>query len=466
MSQKLTKAIAGATGFIGKALREKLQGKYHVVALSRSLRTGSPDMTWRQCDLYSLESCVKALKGVDKVVYLVHSMMPSARLTQARFEDLDLILADNFARACKENGIDHAIYVGGLDPETPDTSVHLHSRMEVEQVLDKWISNVTALRAGLVIGEGGSSFDILYRVAHRLPVLLCPKWMRSKLQPIALEDVLHIILHVLSMPNPPTGCHDIGGPEIMTYRSLLEKSIQLLGLKRILINIPLSVTKLSSLGVGVITGTSQSLVYPLIQSLKHDMITKNTSLQDSCLETMKNFEEAFLSAIPKEQVSQKRKGFSVTRFQTIKKVSSVRSIQRMQLPKDKDAIWVAEEYIRWLPKAFGLIVQTEKMEGLCRMYLRGSKYLLLELRFLPEQSNADLSRYAISGGLLLRGGQENKGTFEFRVVLDQKVVLAAIHDFYPSLPWYIYTFSQAKVHLLVMQSFCRHINKISNEQSQ
>ena len=113
---KKTIAVAGATGFIGTALCELLSADFHVVALSRSAQpqTDGP-IEWRVCDLYSPESCVEALKNVDKVVYLVHSMMPSARLTQARFEDLDLILADNFARAADQNGIRHAVYIGGLE---------------------------------------------------------------------------------------------------------------------------------------------------------------------------------------------------------------------------------------------------------------------------------------------------------------------------------------------------------------
>ena len=101
---------------------------FNVIALSRRIRPETDGLQWRSCDLYDLDSCIGALKGVDSAVYLVHSMMPSARLTQASFEDLDLILADNFARAAQQNGIKHIVYVGGLDPDTPDTSIHLSSR--------------------------------------------------------------------------------------------------------------------------------------------------------------------------------------------------------------------------------------------------------------------------------------------------------------------------------------------------
>ena len=137
----------------------------------------------------------------------------------------------------------------------------------------------------------------------------------------------------------------------------------------------------------------------------------------------------------------------------------------MNLPAGKDAMWVAEEYIRWLPEAFGLIVRTEKKEsGICRMYLKGSNLLLLELKYLPNKSNAELAKYSISGGLLLRKGYEHKGTFEFRILLEKKVVLTAIHDFSPSLPWFVYTLSQAQVHLFVMRRFCAHINHIEKNE--
>lgn len=464
-SQRQTIAIAGATGFIGRALCAALSEDFNVVALSRSPSTSKEtNIQWRSCDLYSLSSCIDALRGVDRVVYLVHSMMPSARLTQARFEDLDVILADNFAKAAHANGIRHAVYVGGLDPETADTSVHLNSRMEVEVALERWIETVTALRAGLVIGKGGSSFELLYKVVHRLPLILCPRWTYAQMQPIALGDLLLLIKKALELSTPPAGCHDIGGHDIMTYRMLIERSAKLLGLNRVLIDIPFLPARLSSLGVGLLTNTPQSLVFPLIQSLKHDMLAKNTSFQDATLSSPQSFEEAFKASLQGAGNQNHSKQKRASRTRKIKEESSVRSIQRMKLPSEKDAHWVAEEYLRWLPHAFKILIRAERLEnGVCRMYLQWTKILLLELSLQTEQSSAEQAIYFISGGLLVRKNTPHQGIFEFRVVLNKKYVMAAIHNFFPRLPWYIYMSTQAIVHAFVMKRFTQHLAAFAQE---
>ena len=458
-----TIAIAGATGFIGSVLCKQLSKSFKVVALSRSpSQKDTEHVVWRSCDLYSIDSCIEALKNVDSVVYLVHSMMPSARLTQARFEDLDIILADNFARAAHINGIKMAVYVGGLDPETADTSIHLNSRMEIEIVLGRWIETVTALRAGLVIGKGGSSFNVLHKVVGRLPVILCPSWTAAQMQPIALSDILILIEAALKTPSSKSECHDIGGPDVMTYKMLIKRTAQLMGLKRILIDIPFIPARLSSLGVGLITKTPQSLLFPLIQSLKHDMLAKNTAFQNRILETPKHFETAFKEALNVSKSPPLTKPSIKDRAKKLRTVSAVRSIQRMELPKGKDAMWVAEEYLSWLPKAFKVLIRAERLNnGVCRMYLQGTSLLLLELSLQSNLSTPEQAIYFISDGFLLRKEAPKQGIFEFRVVLNQAYVMAAIHDFHPALPWFVYIVSQAQVHGLVMNLFAKHLKTVN-----
>ena len=227
-------------------------------------------------------------------------MMPSARLTQAKFEDLDLILADNFARAAKLTLVRHVVYVGGLDPETADTSVHLSSRMEVEQVLDDKISSVTALRAVLVIGYGGSSYEVLRDVVKKLPIILCPKWTNSKMQPIGLDDLVTLIRQSL-IENGPVGCHDVGGSEVMTYKELMERAARQMSLSRKFVYSPIGNTFLSSLGVQLLTGKPISLIQPLLDSLRHDMLAKNTKFQNRVLPNTNSFSESFTLARQKTQ---------------------------------------------------------------------------------------------------------------------------------------------------------------------
>lgn len=457
MFKKKKIAIAGATGFIGSRLCEVLSDDFHIVGLTRSQREDTEKITWRVCDLYNLDSCISALSDIDSAVYLVHSMMPSARLTQARFEDLDLILADNFARAAHANSIQHVVYVGGLDPETPDTSVHLSSRMEVEQVLAKRVPCVTALRAGLVIGPGGSSYEVLEDVVRKLPIILCPSWTASQMQPIGVDDLVALVYQSLKEEGP-SGCHDVGASEIMTYRQLMERAAKQMSLSRFFVSFPLNNTLVSSLAVRFLTGKPTHLIRPLLQSLKHDMIAKNTQFQDRVLTQTQSFEASFAHAYKTERKPINSPRQRKKEFQSLKKASAVRSVQRMYIPEGKDAFWLAEEYLRWLPQAFQLLIRAEYIrEGISRMYLQGTKLLLLELTYQPTRSSSNRAIYTISDGALLRNDARGKGTFEFRIMLDSPILLTAIHDFYPRLPWYIYTLTQAQVHALVMHRFSKHL---------
>ena len=167
-------ALAGATGYIGHNLLNELKKKYDVIALSRNGddKDDESHVEWRSCDLFSLHDTIDGLKGADIAIYLVHSMMPSAKLTQGSFEDMDLILADNYARAAKENGIQQIVYLSGIIPEeTEDLSRHLKSRLEVERVLGAYGTPVTTIRAALIVGPKGSSFPILSKLVKRLPVM-------------------------------------------------------------------------------------------------------------------------------------------------------------------------------------------------------------------------------------------------------------------------------------------------------
>jgi len=171
-------AIAGASGFVGRALLSALSPSHDVIALGRraSAEKTTPGLEWRACDLFNLRDAERALAGADVAIYLVHSMMPSAQLTQGRFDDLDLICADNFARAAEANGVRHIIYLGGLLPSSGSSlSRHLESRFEVERTLASRGVPVTTLRAGLIIGAGGSSFDMMARLVGRLPFMLGPQ---------------------------------------------------------------------------------------------------------------------------------------------------------------------------------------------------------------------------------------------------------------------------------------------------
>ena len=279
--KKLTIAVAGASGFVGSEVLKRLAARddIQIIALSRSGKapeslpsTSSSRLKWLKCDLYSLLDIEKALEGVDSAFYLVHSMSPTASLDQGEFQDYDLILADNFARAAKSLGLGQIIYLGGILPAKRDLSIHLRSRFEVEQTLRTYGVPVTALRARMIVGSDGSSFNIMVRLVKRLPIIFCPPWANTQTQPIDIENVTECLVHCLNNKQLLGKSFDIGGPDILTYKMLLKETSLVLGKVRLFINIPFLNLSLSKYLVSLITGAPSDLVYPLVSSLKHTVL--------------------------------------------------------------------------------------------------------------------------------------------------------------------------------------------------
>ncbi|WP_367579300.1 NAD(P)H-binding protein [Shouchella patagoniensis] len=308
---KPTIALTGATGYIGSNLLKKLQRQASIIALSRSgdQQKNTENVTWRSVDLFSLADAEKGLEGADYAVYLVHSMIPSAKLTQAKFEDMDLILADNFAQAAKKNGVKQIIYLSGIIPnDTEELSRHLKSRKEVEAVLGAYGIPVTIVRAGLIVGPKGSSFPILKKLVKRLPMMLLPKWTRQKTHPIALADVLHTLKGSIGSKRLSGKTIDVGGPDVMTYREMMIDTAEVMGKKRRLVNVPFMTVNLSRLWVSVTTGTPKEMVYPLIESLVHPMVANPEQMDDELSYGCIPFKEAAKSALEDdEQESSKPK---------------------------------------------------------------------------------------------------------------------------------------------------------------
>lgn len=465
---KTSVVVAGATGYVGQALCRHLAPEFAVIGLTR--RPGSrpdiPGVEWRVCDLFSSIECEEALRGAETAVYLVHSMIPSAHLTQGSFEDMDLILADNFARAARLCGVRQIVYLGGLVPEDPEgrLSRHLESRVEVERTLGARGVALTALRASIVIGAHGSTFAIVRTLLARLRILPCPLWTRSLTQPIALSDVLRLIGYCLRTPSEAIGTFDIGGPEVVSYRGLLERVARAMRLRRTCLDLPFCVPTLCQLWLGLVTGAPRALVSPLVESLRVPMVARNRLLQEKAGLPGKPLDEAIAEALAEE-----------ARLPAQRSVAHppepahyhVRSVQRLVLPPGLSARAVMAEYVRWLPWAFRWLLEGETdPDGNVRISLRlpGYRVSLLELTFGRERSpESDRQVYFITGGALARriAPRTRRPRLEFREVLDGRVVLLAIHDYRPKLPPWIYERTQALAHVLVTRSFARHLSRLA-----
>jgi len=448
-------AVAGAAGFVGRPLVDRLARRARVIALSRSHRPVAGPVEWRQTDLLSMRDAQAALAGADLAVYLVHSMLPADRLVQADFEDLDLLAADNFARACAAQGVRQIVYLGGLLPDgVPPArlSRHLRSRAEVERALAAYGTPVTVLRAGLVIGPGGSSLEILQRIARRLPFMVCPRWTDTPTQPIALADVVALLDWTVGRDSTAGQAYDVGGPDVCTYRQLLLAAAAQLGRRAVAVSVPVLTPRLSRLWVSLVTGAPRALAEPLIESLSHPMVARDRRLQEAAGIPGCGVAAALRDALGAPTSEAPPRAF---RAAPPDRRSRVRSLQRLPIVGRRDTRDVAAAYVRWLDARFRPLVRAvANPGGGWRAHLGGGGGpVLLELVPDPAMWTEDRAVFTIRGGLLAT--PQAGGSFEFRRVLDGEAVLCSLDGFAPRLPWPIYLLTQAPLHVRVMRAFGR-----------
>lgn len=454
--------IAGATGFVGQAVARKLASRadrLDLVGLTRGRSEAVGD--WDRlvsCDLFSLKDVERSVVGARFALYLVHSMLPSARLVQGRFSDLDLICADNFGRAAAKAGVEQIVYLGGLIPDLPadQLSDHLSSRLEVEAALGAHGVPVTTLRAGMVIGPGGSSFEILTRLVRRLPAMVLPKWSERICQAIDLETVAALLDYTVGRTETYGQTYDVGGPDALRYREMIQIVGEELGTPRPTFGVPMLTPKLSRLWVSLVTGAPRALVAPLIESLKHDMVCGDRRLQEAAGLPGLPFREAVAWSLGAERVTDTAKPAAYRRAPAAA-VVGVRSVQRIALPAGRDAEWAAHEYMRWLPHGVSPLLRVDVDDARTCSFFFGkkSKRPLLVLSFARDRSAKDRQLFYVTGGRLAE--KTERGRLEFRVTPDGEHLLTAIHDFVPRLPWWLYLITQALVHRWVMARFGKHL---------
>lgn len=299
-----TLAVTGATGYIGGRLVPRLvEAGYRVRCLVRSpmkLRdrpwASSPQVEIFAADLSDEDAVCSALQGCSAAYYLVHSMISAGRDYAAR----DLQLARTFATAARQAGVGRILYLGGLGETGPGLSQHLASRREVETALQSAGVPVTVFRAAMIIGSGSASFEILRYLVERLPVMVTPRWMRTPCQPIAVRNVVHYLVAALATAETIGQTFDIGGPEVLTYRQIMDVMGEELGVgRRVILPVPVLTPRLSSYWIHLVTPLHHSIARPLAEGLRNPVVCRETRIRQLIPQQLLTVREAIRAALQK-----------------------------------------------------------------------------------------------------------------------------------------------------------------------
>ena len=265
--------VTGATGYVGGRLVRSLLEKGHQVRVFVRDEKKVAQYSWAKSveiavgNVTDFEATSRALQGVDVAFYLLHSINSSTQFDQVEKE-----MASTFAKAAAENKVSQVIYLGGIANDSK-TSRHLQSRTDTGIELARHGIPVLELRAGIIIGSGSASFEMLRHLTHRLPIMTTPKWVANRTQPIAIRDVLYYLTKTAELNTPTSGIYDIGGPEVASYEIMMQKFAAIAGLrKRIVIKVPVLTPSLSSLWIGFVTPVPTTLARPLVESLISEVV--------------------------------------------------------------------------------------------------------------------------------------------------------------------------------------------------
>jgi len=287
-------AVVGATGTIGRPLVVALAAAGHdVVAVSRTPREQAAQLrvTHFAADASDPVAIGRALEGADVVYHLVHS------LGQPDFDAIDRAAARAVAAGAATGGARQIVYLGGLGGQHGDLSPHLRSRAETADVLQEGPVPVTMLGAAMIVGEGSAAFETILALVARLPVMICPRWVSVQTQPVALDDVVRALVAVAGRESTFGQTYDVGGPEVMTYRSMMERTARLRGKRPLLIEVPFLTPRLSSLWLHLVTPVSARVARPLVEGLKTPTVAREERIWELVPGPRTPFDEAVEQAL-------------------------------------------------------------------------------------------------------------------------------------------------------------------------
>ncbi len=296
-----TVLVTGATGFIGRRLVPALLDAGHDVrAMTRRPESYDGPGVPVGADVSDPASLEGALAGADVAVYLVHS------LDDPDFERKDAQAARNFSAAAAAAGVRQIVYMGGLGDDDEDLSAHLRSRREVEQLLGQDGVPVTVLRAAIVVGHGGISWEITRQLVKNLPAMVVPKWVRTRTQPIALDDVVRYIAGVVDDERALGRVFEIGGTEQLTYLEMMRVAAESMNGRPIpIVTVPVLTPRLSSYWLALVTDVDATTGRNLIDSMSHEVVVKDTSIRDVVPGEPLSYRESVRRALAEREASEK-----------------------------------------------------------------------------------------------------------------------------------------------------------------
>ncbi|QWZ07094.1 NAD(P)H-binding protein [Nocardioides panacis] len=266
--------VAGASGFVGRRLVRALTGAGHEVrAMTRHPDTYEGEGKAVFGDVHDADSLPAALAGCRAAYYLVHS------LDSKDFERLDAQAATSFGRAAAEAGVRQIVYLGGLGSEADELSTHLRSRREVEGLLGAAGVPVTVLRAGIIVGSGGISWEMTRQLVDHLPAMVTPRWVRTKTQPIAVADVVRYLVGVLDEDQAIGRVFDIGGPEVLQYVTMMRRVAAIKERRLLVVPVPLLTPGLSSRWLALVTDVDTQAGRSLVDSMANEVVVQDDSIR-------------------------------------------------------------------------------------------------------------------------------------------------------------------------------------------
>ena len=267
--------VAGASGFVGRRLVPALvEAGHEVRAMTRHPDTYDGVGTPVHGDVHDPDTLPAALKGCRAAYYLVHS------LDSKDFERLDAEAATAFGRAAANAGVEQIVYLGGLGSESDDLSKHLRSRREVESLLGAAGVPVTVLRAGIIIGNGGISWEITRQLVDHLPAMVTPRWVRTRTQPIAVSDVVRYLVGVLDEARATGTVYEIGGPEVLRYSDMLQRVAEVKNRPLPIVPVPLLSPGLSSRWLSLVTDVDTQAGRSLVDSMANEVVVQNDAIRE------------------------------------------------------------------------------------------------------------------------------------------------------------------------------------------